>query len=179
MVHMATASDALTDECMLFASKRGGLQAWAQGCPDPRKDAAIGMAGICAASWAARCAGLYALRKRGDVVQSAEVVGELGSRGEGIEAGRGRARRGPGDAPGIRGEGLRQRLVQREHPVPLRPDARVGEGGETRRGRVRERGSRRTVKGPGEARDAQGRGQGVGEQSTGGYTPGVGASWLA
>ena len=43
IVHMATASEELTDEFMLFAIKNGVLQEWAQGFPDPRKDAEIGM----------------------------------------------------------------------------------------------------------------------------------------
>ena len=110
---------------------------------------------------------------------SAEVLGELGSRVAGIEAGKGMARRGTGDAQVSSGAGLRQRLVQRAQHVPLSPDARVGEVVDTRLGRVRERGSRHTVKGQGAARAAQGRGQGVGEQRTGGDTQGVGASWLA
>ena len=48
-----------------MAIKSGVLKEWAQGFPDPRQDAAIGMEVLCAASLAARCAGIYALRKRG------------------------------------------------------------------------------------------------------------------
>ena len=70
IVHMATASEELTDEFMLFAIKSGVLQEWAQGFPDPRKDAEIGMDVIIATSLAARFAGIYSLRKLGYVLQS-------------------------------------------------------------------------------------------------------------
>ena len=43
IVPMTTAREELTEECMLFAIKSGLGQQWAQGFPDPRKDAAIGM----------------------------------------------------------------------------------------------------------------------------------------
>src|SRR5260370_24610907 len=78
IVHMATASEELTDEFMLFAIKSGLLQQWAQGFPDPRKDAEIGMDVILAASLAARFAGSYSLRQMGYVLQSALVLGALG-----------------------------------------------------------------------------------------------------
>ena len=75
------------------------------------------------------------------------MLGELGYSVEVIEAGKGIARRGTGDAQVISGDGLRTRWVQMEKHVPLSPDALVGEVVDTRIGRVRERGSRRTVKG--------------------------------
>jgi hypothetical protein len=108
IVHMATASEELTDEFMLFAIKSGVLRKWAQGFPDPRKDAAIGMEVILAASLAARFAGIYSLRKMGYVLQAALVLGELGSSVEVIEAGQGIARRGTGDAQVISGDVLRK-----------------------------------------------------------------------
>jgi hypothetical protein len=179
MVHMATASAELTDAFMLFAIKSGLLQQWAQGFPDPRKDAEIGMDVILAASLAARFAGIYALRKMGYVLQSALVLGELGSSVEGIEPGQGMSRRGTGDAQVISGDVLRKLLVQMEQCVTRSPDALADEVVDTRVGRVRERGARRAVKGPVDGREAQGRGRGVGEQITGWYTPCVGASLLA
>jgi Transposase DDE domain len=179
IVHMATASEELTDEFLLFAIKSGLLQQWAQGFPDPRKDAEIGMDVILAAALAARFAGIYSLRKMGYVLQSALVLGELGYSVEVIEAGQGISRRGTGDAQVISGDVLRKLLVQMEQRVTLSPDALAGEVVDTRVGRVRERGSRRAVKGPVDGREAQGRGRGVGEQITEWYTQCVGASLLA
>jgi hypothetical protein len=77
------------------------------------------------------------------------------------------------------GDVLRKLLVQREQHITLSTDASTGEVVDTRIGRVRERGSRRAVKGQVDGREAQARGRGVGEQLTGWYTHCVGASLLA
>jgi hypothetical protein len=179
IVHMATASEELTDEFMLFAIKSGVLQEWAQGFPDPRKDAESGMEVIIATALAARFAGIYSLRQMGYVLQSARVLGELGYSVEVIEAGKGISRRGTGDEQVISGDVLRQLLVQMEQHITRSTDALAGEVVDTRVGRVRERGSRRAVKGQVDGREAQARGRGVGEQLTEWYTQCVGASLLA
>ena len=55
LVHLATASEELTDEFLLFAIASGLLQSWATALPDPRPGPAIGMEVMIAAHWAARC----------------------------------------------------------------------------------------------------------------------------
>jgi hypothetical protein len=65
IVHMDTASEEITDELLLFAINSGLVNGWAQGFPDPRQEAEMGMEVILAASVAARCAGLYSFRKLG------------------------------------------------------------------------------------------------------------------
>ena len=50
IIHIDTASEELTDEFVLFAINSGLLKGWAQGFPDPRHEAEIGMAVILAAS---------------------------------------------------------------------------------------------------------------------------------
>ena len=89
IVHMDTASEEITDEFLLFAINSGLLNGWARGFPDPRQEAEIGMEVILAASVAARFAGLYSFRKLGYVLQSARVLGALGSRVAVTEAGQG------------------------------------------------------------------------------------------
>ena len=75
IVHIDTSGEELTDEFLLFAINSGLLKGWAAGFPDPRHEAEIGMEVILAASVAARCAGMYALRTLGSVLQSARVLG--------------------------------------------------------------------------------------------------------
>ena len=107
------------------------------------------------------------------------MLGELGYSVEVIEAGKGMSRRGTGDEQVISGDVLRKLLVQMEQHITLSTDALAGEVVDTRVGRVRERGSRRTVKGQVDGREAQARGRGVGEQLTEWYTHCVGVSLLA
>ncbi len=68
----------LTDEFLLFAIASGLLTNWATSCPDPRQEPEISMGVILASHLAARCAGLYAMRKSGYVLRSASVLGALG-----------------------------------------------------------------------------------------------------
>ncbi len=75
ILHLETASEELTDEFLLFASKSGLLDKWADAFPDPRQWSEISMKVIIAASLAARFAGLYSLRKTGYVLRSARVLG--------------------------------------------------------------------------------------------------------
>jgi len=78
LVHLDTASEELTDEFLLFAIQSGLLSKWAGAFPDPRCAPEISMEVILASHLAARFAGLYAMRKSGDVLRSASVLGALG-----------------------------------------------------------------------------------------------------
>jgi hypothetical protein len=78
-VHLDTASEELTDACLLLAIHRGLLSQWAEGCPEPRQEPEIGMAVLVAAHLAARFAGRYSMRKAGYGLRSAAVLGALGS----------------------------------------------------------------------------------------------------
>src|SRR6266581_2360183 len=180
IIHIDTASEDLTDEFVLFAINSGLLKGWAEGFPDPRQEAEIGMEVILAASVAARFAGLYALRKRGDVLQSARVLGALGYSVGGTAAGKGRSRRGTNDEQVVSGDGLRKLLVQMERHVDVSPEELAYEEAvDTRVGRVRQRGSRRAAQGKVDARDAQVRGRRVAQQLLAWYTDSVGPSLLA
>ena len=106
-------------------------------------------------------------------------VGRVGLQCEVIKAGKGMSRRGTGDEQVISGDVLRKLLVQMEQHITLSTDALAGEVVDTRVGRVRERGSRLTVKGQVDGREVQARGRGVGEQLTEWYTHCVGVSLLA
>jgi len=79
LVHFDTASEELTDALLLFALHSGLLSKWAEVFPDPRQEPEIGMEGLCASHLAARFAGRYAMRKAGDVLRAAAVLGALGS----------------------------------------------------------------------------------------------------
>ena len=83
LVHLDTASEEMTDACLLCALQSGLLSKWAEVFPDPRQEPEIGMEVLFAAPLAARCAGLYARRKAGDVRRAAAVWGAWGSRVEG------------------------------------------------------------------------------------------------
>jgi hypothetical protein len=180
IVHMDTASEEITDEFLLFAITSGLLNGWAQGFPDPRQEAEIGMEVILAASVAARFAGLYSFRKLGYVLQSARVLGALGYSVAVTEAGKGMSRRGTGDAQVVSGDVLRKLLVQMERRVPVSQAALEAEDVvDTRVGRIRQRGSRRSAKGQVDVRDAQVRGRRVAEQLLTWYTACVGKSLLA
>ena len=69
ILHIDTASEELTDEFLLFASKSGLLEQWAATFPDLRQWAEIPLKVIIAASLVARFAGLsqhgYRCRQRG------------------------------------------------------------------------------------------------------------------
>jgi hypothetical protein len=97
IAHIETASEELTDELLLFAIDSGLLQSWAGSFPDPRCDPEIAMEVILPAHIAARFAGLYSMRKAGDVLRSARVLGALGYRVEVVEPERGLSVRGTSD----------------------------------------------------------------------------------
>ena len=65
LVHMETASEALTDAFLLFAIESGLLRTWAEAFPDPRAAPEMGMEVMLPAHIAGRFAGLYSLRKAG------------------------------------------------------------------------------------------------------------------
>src|SRR2546427_5728477 len=140
IVHMDTASEEITDEFLLFAINSGLLNGWAQGFPDPRQEAEIGMEVILAASVAARFAGLYSFRKLGYVLQSARVLGALGYSVAVTQVGEGMSRRGTSDAQVVSGDVLRKLLVQMETKIEVAAADLADEEVETPVGRLRKRG---------------------------------------
>ncbi len=112
IAHIDTASEEITDEFLLFAINSGLLKRWADRFPDPRQEAEIGMDVILAVSLSARFAGIYSLRKLGDVLQSAHVLGALDYSVAVTEAGQGISRRGTSDEQVVSGDVLRKLLVK-------------------------------------------------------------------
>jgi len=146
LVHMETASEALTDAFLLFAIDSGLLKTWAETFPDPRREPEIGMEVILPAHLAGRFAGLYSLRKTGYVLRSARVLGALGYSVEVIEPDQGLSLRGTSDDKLFSGDVVRKLLGKMEQKVDLSqcvprpveiPNVAV---------KVRERASRRAVK---------------------------------
>lgn len=180
IVHIDTSSEELTDEFLLFAINSGLVKGWAEGFPDPRHEAEIGMEVILTASLAARFAGIYSFRKLGYVLQSARVLGALGYSVAVTQAGEGISRRGTGDAQVVSGDVLRKLLVQMEKQVEVtQTDLAKEDVVDTRVGRVRQRGSRRAAKGQVDARDAQARGSRVAREMLKWYSDCVGPSLVA
>ena len=73
IAHLETASEAFPAAFLLCAIDRGLLQRWAGAFPDPRSAPELTMAVLLPAHRAARFAGLYSMRKAGDVLRSARV----------------------------------------------------------------------------------------------------------
>ena len=119
LVHLDTASEELTDAFLLFAIQSSRLSKWAEAFPDPRQEPQIGVEVILASHLAVRFAGLYAMRKSGDVLRSASVLGALGYRVEVLEPAQGFSWRGTSDDKRISGDVRRQLLVKLEHHVDL------------------------------------------------------------
>src|SRR5882762_6025707 len=119
LVHMETASEALTDAFLLFAIDSGLLKTWAETFPDPRREPEIGMEGMLPAHLAGRFAGLYSLRKTGYVLRSARVLGALGSSVEVVEPAHGWSARGTSDDKLLSGDVVRKLLVKMEQAVAL------------------------------------------------------------
>jgi hypothetical protein len=120
------------------------------------------------------------LRKLGYVLQSARVLGALGYSVAVTQAGEGLSRRGTGEAQVVSGDVLRKLLVQMEKPVEVtKADLDNEDPGDTRVGRVRQRGARRAAKGQVEARDAQVRGRRVAPAMLTWYNDCVGPSLVA
>jgi hypothetical protein len=178
IAHIETASEELTDEFLLFAIESGLLKSWAGSFPDPRCEPEIAMEVIFPAHIAARFAGLYSMRKAGYVLRSARVLGALGYNVEVVEPERGLSVRGTSDDKLFSGDVVRKLLVQMEQqadlsqptwPPPQEPSVTV---------KVRERASRRAVKHPVDATEAEARAHQVAAQLVGWYNQQVGVSML-
>lgn len=166
IAHMETAREELTDAFLLFAIESGLLKTWAEAFPDPRSAPEIGMEVIVPAHLAARFAGLYAMRKAGDVLRSARVLGALGYRVEVIDPAHGLSRRGTSDDKLFRGDVVRKLLVQMEQQADVRQPTPLPPPEPSVAVKARERASRRAVKqavddAEAEARAQQGAAQGV------------------
>jgi hypothetical protein len=170
IAHIETASEELTDEFLLFALESGLLQTWAEAFPDPRREPEMGMEVILPAHMAARFAGLYSMRKAGEVLRSARVLGALGYSAEVIEPAQGLSWRGTSDDQLLSGDVVRKLLGQLAQQAavpqstPLPPVAPSGAV------KVRERASRRAVKQAVDAADAEARAQ-LGAAQLGAWYP--------
>jgi hypothetical protein len=159
LAHLETASAELTDEFLLFAIQSGLLTKWADAFPDPRSDPEIHMEVILASHLAARFAGLYSMRKAGYVLRSASLLGALGYSVEVLEPEQGLSLRGTSDDQLISGDVLRKLLVKLENPVDLNAPLRLPPCEPSLAVKVRQRASRRAVKGDGDAAEAEARAQ--------------------
>src|SRR5215510_2188380 len=155
LVHLDTASAEWTDAFLLFAIESGLLTRWAESFPDPRHEPEIGMEVILASHVAARFAGLYSMRKSGYVLRSASVLGALGYSVEVLEPAQGLSLRGTSDDKLISGDVLRKLLVKLEHHVNLNEPLRLPPCEPSPSVKVRQRASRRAVKGAVEAVEAE------------------------
>lgn len=164
LIPLDTASEELTDECLLFAIQSGLRSQWAAAFPDPRQEPEIGMAVILPAHMAARFAGLYSLRKAGYVLRSARVLGALGYSVEVIEPAQGLSLRGTSEDQLFSGAVVRKLLVKMETHADLRQPARLPPPEPSVSVKVRARASRRAVKQAGEQAEAEARAHKVAAQ---------------
>src|SRR6266436_3463860 len=178
LVHLDTASEELTDEFLLFAIHSGLLAKWAEVCPDPRQEPAIGMEVLLVSQLAARFAGLYSMRKAGYVLRSAAVLGALGYSVEVLEPEQGLSLRGTSDDKLISGDVLRKLLVKLEHHVNLNEPLGVPPCEPSQSVKVRQRASRRAVKGAVDEVEAEARAQRVSMKLVDWYNAHVGPSLL-
>jgi len=178
LVHLDTASEELTDEFLLFAIQSGLLSKWAKAFPDPRCEPEIGMEVILASHLAARFAGLYSMRKAGYVLRSAAVLGALGYSVDVLEPAQGLSLRGTSDDKLLSGDVLRKLLVKLENHVDLDEPVRVPPVAPSQPVKVRQRASRRAVKGAVEAVEAEARAQRVSTKLMDWYNNHVGPSLL-
>jgi hypothetical protein len=178
LVHLDTASEELTDEFLLFAIESGLLTRWATSFPDPRQEPEISMEVIVASHLAARFAGLYSMRKSGYVLRSASVLGALGYSVEVLEPDQGLSVRGTSDDKLMSGDVLRKLLVKLEAHVDLTAPLRLPPYGPSATVKVRQRASRRAVKGAFDVAEAEARAQRVAAQLMAWYNDTVGPSLL-
>jgi hypothetical protein len=179
LVHLETASEELTDEFLLFAIQSGLLSKWAGGFPDPRGAPEISMEVLLASHLAARFAGLYSMRKSGYVLRSASVLGALGYSVEVLEPAQGLSLRGTSDDKLISGDVLRKLLVKLENHVDPQGPLRLPPWEPSVSVKVRQRASRRAVKGAVDAAEAEARAQQVAAKLMAWYNDTVGPSLLA
>ena len=178
LVHLDTASEELTDEFLLFAIQSGLLSKWAETFPDPRHEPEISMAVILASHLAARFAGLYSMRKAGYVLRSAVVLGALGYSVEVLEPEQGLSGRGTTDDKLLSGDVLRKLLVKLEHQVDLNESLHLPSYEPSLSVKVRQRASRRAVKGIVDAVEAEARAQRVAAKLMDWYNDHVGPALL-
>jgi Transposase DDE domain len=179
LVHLETASEEVTDAFLLFAIESGLLTCWAESFPDPRCEPEISMAVILASHLAARFAGLYSMRKSGYVLRSASILGALGSSVEVLEPEQGLSLRGTSDDKLISGDVLRKLLVKLENHVDPNAPLRSPPSEPSLAVKVRERASRRAVKGAVDVAEAEARAQQVAAQLVAWDNAQVGPSLLA
>jgi hypothetical protein len=179
LVHLDTASEELTDEFLLFAIQSGLLSKWAAAFPDPRCEPEISMEVILASHVAARFAGLYSMRKSGYVLRSASVLGALGYSLEVLEPEQGLSLRGTMDDKLISGDVLRKLLVKLETHVTLDAPVRLPPVEPSQPVKIRQRASRRAVKGAFDEVEAEARAQRVAAKLLEWYNNTVGPSLLA
>ena len=178
LVHLETANEELTDEFLLFAIQSGLLSKWADAFPDPRGAPEISMEVILASHLAARFAGLYSMRKSGYVLRSAAVLGALGCSVEALEPAQGLSLRGTTDDKLISGDVLRKLLVKLENHVDLTVPLRLPPSTPSVGVQVRQRASRRAVKGVVDVAEAEARAPRVAAQLIAWYKDHVGPSLL-
>ena len=178
LVHLDTASEELTDEFLLFAIQSGLLAKWAEAFPDPREEPEVGMAVILASHLAARFAGLYSMRKSGYVLRSASVLGALGYSVDVLEPEQGVSLRGTSDDKLISGDVLRKLLVKLENQMDLKAPVRLPPVELSQPVKVRQRASRRAVKGAVDQGEVEARAQRTAAQLLDWYNDHVGPSLL-
>ena len=178
LVHLETASEELTDEFLLFAIDSGLLKSWAASFPDPRCEPEIAMEVILPAHIAARFAGLYSMRQAGYGLCSARGLGALGYSVEVVEPERGLSVRGTADDKLFSGDVVRNLLVQMEQQADLSQPRRWPPQEPSVAVKVRERASRRAVKQPVDAAEAEARAHHVAAHLVGWYNQQVGVSML-
>src|SRR4249920_831365 len=178
LVHLDTAREELTDEFLLFAMESGLLTKWAEAFPDPRCAPASRMEVIVASHLAARFAGLYSMRKSGYVLRSAAVLGALGYSVDVLEPEQGLSLRGTSDDKLISGDVLRKLLVKLENHVDLQEPLHMPPCEPNSPVKVRQRASRRAVKGAIDEGEAEARAQRVSAKLMHWYNDHVGPSLL-
>jgi len=178
LVHLDTASEELTDEFLLFAIQSGLLSKWAATFPDPRQAPEIGMEVLLASHLAARFAGLYSMRKAGYVLRSAAVLGALGYSIEVLEPEKGLSLRGTSDDKLLSGDVLRKLLVTLEHQANLHEPLDLPSCEPSQPVKVRQRASRRAVKGAVDEAEVEARAQWVATKLVAWYNTHVGPSLL-
>src|SRR4029453_7017557 len=178
LVYLETANEELTDEFLLFAIESGLLASWSESFPDPRQGPEISMEVIVASHLAARFAGLYSMRKSGYVLRSASVLGALGYSVEVLAPEQGLSLRGTSDDKLISGDVLRNLLVKLEPHVAPHAPLRLPPYEPSVAVKVRQRASRRAVKGAGDVAEAEARAQRVAATLMDWYNAHVGPSLL-